>query len=70
MEHREWIEFLVDKFITNETKVRCCGSCMGGCINPTTCFICCGFSAQHLNDYIEKIGKDKLNQEFEQRMVR
>lgn len=68
MEHREWIEFIVDKFITNETKVRCCGSCMGGCLNPVTCFICCGFSTQHLNDYINKVGKENLIQEFESMM--
>ena len=34
-----WLEWLVDKFVTEETKIRCCGSCHGGCMNPAICFL-------------------------------
>ena len=60
-----WLEFIVDKFVTEETQLRCCGSCQGGCINPAICaFICCGIPAEKLTEYYNK-NKDRLKQEFD-----
>ena len=61
-----WLEWLVDKFVTEETKIRCCGSCHGGCINPAVCFLCCGYSVDDLAKYVETKGKDALWEEFKQ----
>ena len=60
-----WLEFLVDKFVTEETELRCCGSCQGGCLNPAICaFICCGIPVEKLSEYYNK-NKDRLKQEFD-----
>ena len=60
-----WLEFIVDKFVTEETQLRCCGSCQGGCINPAICaFICCGIPVEKLTEYYNK-NKDRLKQEFD-----
>ena len=59
-----WLEWLVDKFVTEETKIRCCGSCHGGCMNPAVCFLCCGYSIDDLAKYVETKGKDSLWKEF------
>ena len=60
-----WLEWLIDKFITEETQIRCCGSCQGGCANPAVCFICCGYTQKTLEEYINLKGKDNLLVEFE-----
>lgn len=60
-----WLEWLVDKFVTEETKIRCCGSCHGGCMNPSICFLCCGYTTEDLANYINTKGKDNLFAEFE-----
>lgn len=60
-----WLEFIVDKFVTEETQLRCCGSCQGGCVNPAICaFICCGIPVEKLTEYYKK-NKDRLKQEFD-----
>lgn len=60
-----WLEFIVDKFVTEETQLRCCGSCPGGCVNPAICaFICCGIPVEKLTEYYKK-NKDRLKQEFD-----
>ncbi len=60
-----WLEFLVDKFVTEETELRCCGSCQGGCLNPAICaFVCCSIPVEKLNEYYNK-NKDRLKQEFD-----
>ena len=59
-----WLEWLIDKFITEETDIRCCGSCQGGCINPAVCFICCGYNQKTLEVYIRG-RKEELQAEFE-----
>lgn len=61
-----WLDWLVDKFVTEETKIRCCGSCQGGCITPAICFLCCGYSVDDLANYVDKKGKDNLWEEFKQ----
>ena len=48
-----WLEWLIDKFITEETQIRCCGSCQGGCCNPAVCFLCCGYNQKILEEYIK-----------------
>ena len=60
-----WLEWLIDKFITEETQIRCCGSCQGGCTNPAVCFLCCGYTQKTLEEYINSKGKDNLLVEFE-----
>ena len=60
-----WLEWLIDKFITEETDIRCCGSCQGGCTNPAVCFLCCGYTQKTLGTYITSKGKDNLLAEFE-----
>ena len=65
-----WLEFLVDKFVTEETQLRCCGSCQGGCLNPAICaFVCCGITVEKLTEYYNK-NKDRLKQEFNEEMNR
>jgi hypothetical protein len=59
-----WLEWLIDKFITEETDIRCCGSCQGGCINPAVCFLCCGYNQKTLEVYIRD-RKEELQAEFE-----
>ena len=59
-----WLEWLIDKFITEETDIRSCGSCQGGCINPAVCFLCCGYSQKTLEVYIRG-RKEELQAEFE-----
>ncbi len=60
-----WLEFIVDKFVTEETQLRCCGSCQGGCVNPAICaFVCCGIPVEKLTEYYSK-NKDRLKQEFD-----
>ena len=60
-----WIEWLINKFITEETDIKCCGSCQGGCCNPAVCFLCCGYNQKTLEEYIKSKGKDSLVAEFE-----
>jgi hypothetical protein len=62
-----WLEWLIDKFVTEETKIRCCGSCHGGCMNPAVCLLCCGYSVDDLATYVDKKGKDNLWEEFKQK---
>ena len=63
-----WLEFLVDKFVTEETNIRCCGSCQGGCSNPAICaFVCMGISTEELTNYYHN-NKDRLKQEFDKEM--
>ena len=62
-----WLEWLIDKFVTEETKIRCCGSCHGGCMNPAVCLFCCGYSVDDLAKYVDKVGKDSLWEEFKQK---
>lgn len=59
-----WLEWLIDKFITEETDIRSCGSCQGGCINPAVCFLCCGYNQKTLEVYIRS-RKEELQAEFE-----
>ena len=61
-----WLEWLINKFVTEETKIRCCGSCHGGCTNPAVCFLCCCYSVEDLVKYTEAKGKDNLWEEFRQ----
>ena len=59
-----WYDFLVDKFVTNETQIRCCASCQGGCLNPAVCaFICCGIPVSEFKDYVKE-HIDELREEF------
>ena len=60
-----WLEWLIDKFVTEETDIRCCGSCQGGCCNPAVCFLCCGYNQKTLEEYIKSKGKENLSIEFE-----
>ena len=60
-----WLSWVIDKFVTEETKIRCCGSCHGGCTNAAVCFLCCGYTQEDLANYIKTKGKDNLNAEFE-----
>lgn len=62
-----WLAWLIDKFITEETMVRCCGTCQGGCSNPAVCFICVGYTGETLNEYVKRKGKDNLMKEFNER---
>ena len=63
-----WLEWLVNKFVTEETKIRCCGSCQGGCMTPAICFLCCGYTQEDLANYINTKGKENLSAEFEKHM--
>lgn len=64
-----WLEFLVDRFVTEETDLRCCGSCQGGCLNPAICaFVCCGIPLEKLSEYYNE-NKDRLRQEFDVKMT-
>ena len=63
--HNLWLEFLVNKFVEEETYIRCCGSCQGGCLNPAICAFVCNqiptdrFYAWYSNH------KDRLRSEWE-----
>jgi len=60
-----WLEFLIEKF-AEEKHVRCCGSCQGGCLNPSTCiFMCLGYTMEDIKKFIEEKGKGALKYEFE-----
>lgn len=59
-----WLGWLVDKFVTEETMIRCCGSCHGGCTNPAICLMCCGYTAEDISKYVDSKGKDNLWKEF------
>lgn len=63
---KEWLSWLIDKFVTEETLIRCCGSCMGGCESPSICFLCVGYNQKHLNEYITRVGMENLQKEFEE----
>lgn len=60
-----WLEWLIEKFVTEDTQIRCCGSCQGGCTNPAICFLCCGYTQKTLDKYIKSKGRDNLLAEFE-----
>lgn len=63
-----WLEFIVDKFVSEKTNLRCCGSCQGGCSNPAICaFVCRGYSIDDLSKYFVE-NKSRLQQEFDQEM--
>lgn len=63
-----WLEFLIDKFVTETTDIRCCGSCQGGCSNPAICaFFCHNYSKDNLQYYYNQ-NKDRLIAEFNEKM--
>lgn len=63
-----WFEFLVDKFVTEATNLRCCGSCQGGCLNPAICaFVCAGYTKEDLGIYFKE-NKERLKEKFRKSM--
>ena len=63
-----WLEFLIDKFVTEITDIRSCGSCQGGCVNPAICaFFCCNYSKDNLQFYYNQ-NKERLIAEFNEKM--
>ena len=65
MMHNLWLEFLVEKFVDEQTQIRCCGSCQGGCLNPAICaFICCHIPLEEFINWYEN-NKDRLRSEWE-----
>lgn len=64
-----WLEFLVEKFVEEETNIRCCGSCQGGCSNPAVCaFICCEVPIENFKVWYFD-NKDRLRSEWEYKMA-
>ena len=64
-----WYEFLVEKFVEEETNIRCCGSCQGGCLNPVICaFICMGIPVDSLKSWYSD-NQDRLRSEWEYKMA-
>ena len=60
-----WLEFLVEKFVEEETDIRCCGSCQGGCLNPAVCaFICCQIPIEDFYMWYAE-NRDRLHSEWE-----
>ena len=60
-----WLEFLVEKFVEEETQIRCCGSCQGGCLNPAICaFVCAGIPVDKLKSWYFD-NQDRLRSECE-----
>lgn len=65
--HNLWLEFLVEKF-ADKKQVRCCCSCQGGCLNPSTCiFMCLGYTADDIEKFYNE-NKEALEAEFEKEM--
>lgn len=65
-----WYEFLVEKFVEEETDIRCCGSCQGGCLNPAICaFICMGIPVDSLKSWYSD-NQDRLRGEWEEKLAR
>ena len=65
-----WLEFLVEKFVEEETDIRCCGSCQGGCLNPAICaFICMGIPVDSLKSWYSD-NQDRLRSEWEEKLAR
>ena len=63
--HNLWLEFLVEKFVEEETNIRCCGSCQGGCLNPAVCaFVCCQVPIENFYMWYSD-NKDRLRSEWE-----
>lgn len=60
-----YLEWLINKYVTEETQIRCCGSCIGGCTNSAICFVCCGYTLNTLVEYLKLKGKDNIWEEFE-----
>lgn len=64
-----WFEFLVDKFVEEETNIRCCGSCQGGCSNPAVCaFVCCEVPIENFKVWYFD-NKDRLRSEWEYKVA-
>ena len=60
-----WLEFLVEKFVEENTDIRCCGSCQGGCLNPAVCvFICCQIPIEDFYMWYAE-NRDRLHSEWE-----
>ena len=60
-----WLEFLVEKFVEEETDIRCCGSCQGGCLNPAVCaFICCQIPIEDFYIWYAET-RDRLHSEWD-----
>lgn len=65
-----WYEFLVEKFVEEETDIRCCGSCQGGCLNPAVCaFICMGIPVDSLKSWFSD-NQGRLRSEWEYKLAR
>lgn len=63
-----WLEFLIDKFVTETTDIHSCSSCQGGCANPTICaFFCHNYSKNDLQFYYNK-NKERLMKEFNEKI--
>ena len=64
-----WLEFLVEKFVEEETEIRSCGSCQGGCLNPAICaFVCVGIPVEELK-YWYFDNQDRLRSEWEHKQA-
>lgn len=64
-----WLEFVIEKFAEEETQVRCCGSCQGGCLNPAICvFICMGIPIDKLKSWYSD-NQNRLRSEWEYKMA-
>lgn len=64
-----WLEFVVEKFVEEETQVRCCGSCQGGCLNPAICaFVCMGIPVDIFKSWCSD-NLDRLRSEWEYKMA-
>lgn len=75
MQNNSFINILIKTFVNDFSKIRCCGSCMGGCQDEKTCFICCGYSLQDIKElrnsnpeFKEVI--DKALREYEEEEIR
>lgn len=50
--HNLWLEFLVEEYVSEQTHLRECGSCQGGCVNPAIClFMCSGCSVDEVREW-------------------
>ena len=59
-----WYEYVIERFATHK-KIRSCGSCHGGCLNPAICvFVCLGYTMKDVGEFVKKVGEKKLEQEF------
>lgn len=59
-----WLEFIVNEFV-NDKKIRCCGSCQGGCLNPAVCvFMCLDYEIADIYKWMDEKGIDNLRMKF------